>query len=156
MIFHENGLPADDSHETSRLICFFILWKSSKICNCRLLQIVCGTLWVNFLPIIVVCWLPLQNLEAATGPLLVAPFCIKWPLAKGRVGHHQHHANGQILDSVFPSEITENLMDLTLKSVLIWIQSVWLWMICFFNQSIIFQSCLYGSSVLNQYQSVSG
>ena len=39
---------------------------------------------------------------------------------------------------------TENLMDLTLKSVLIWIQSVWLWMICFFNQSIIFQSCRNG------------
>ena len=55
---------------------------------------------------------PMQNeLSSSRGlhtPLLYLfdPFCIKWPLAKGRVGHHQHHANEQILDSVFPSEIT--------------------------------------------------
>ena len=64
------------------LFVFFILWKSSKICNCRLLQIVCGTLWVNFLPIIVVCWLPLQNLEAATGPFKWPPFVSNGPLLK--------------------------------------------------------------------------
>ena len=45
MIFHENRLPADDSHEISCLICYF--WKSSKIWNCCLLQIIGGTLWVK-------------------------------------------------------------------------------------------------------------
>ena len=45
MIFHENRLPADDSHEISCLICFFR--KSGKICNCRLLQIVGGALRVK-------------------------------------------------------------------------------------------------------------
>ena len=38
MIFHENRLPSDDSHEIACLICYF--WKSSKIWNCRLLQII--------------------------------------------------------------------------------------------------------------------
>ena len=62
MIFHENCLPADDSHEISDdsheisddsheiscLICYF--WKSSRIFNCRLLQIIGGALRVeNFL-----------------------------------------------------------------------------------------------------------
>ena len=37
-------LPADDSHEIW-LICYF--WKSSKIYNCRLLQIIGDALWVN-------------------------------------------------------------------------------------------------------------
>ena len=45
MIFHENRLPADDSQEMSCLVCYF--WKSSKIINCRLMQIIGGTLWVN-------------------------------------------------------------------------------------------------------------
>ena len=45
MIFHENRLPADHSHEISCPICYF--WKSGKIWNCRLLQIVGGALWVN-------------------------------------------------------------------------------------------------------------
>ena len=36
---------ADDSHEISCLICYF--WKSGKIFNCRLLQIIGGTLRVN-------------------------------------------------------------------------------------------------------------
>ena len=47
MIFHENRLPADNSHEISCLICYF--WKSSKIWNwnCHLLQIICGALRVN-------------------------------------------------------------------------------------------------------------
>ena len=49
MIFHENRLPADDSHEISCLICYF--WKSSKIWNCRLLQIIGGALWVNLYPL---------------------------------------------------------------------------------------------------------
>ena len=49
MIFHENRLPADDSHEISCLISYF--WKSSKIWNYRLLQIIGGTLWVK-LPVI--------------------------------------------------------------------------------------------------------
>ena len=142
------------------LFFFFILWKSSKICNCRLLQIVSGTLWVNFSPIIVVCWLPLQNLEAATGPLLVAPFCMKWPLAKGKVGHHQHHANGQILDSVFHlkshendhwkfngfnTEVGPNLDPKCLIMDDLFLQPV--------NN---FSVMSVGSSVLNQYQSVSG
>ena len=38
--FHENCLPADDSHEISSL-------KSSEIWNCRLLQIIGGALLVN-------------------------------------------------------------------------------------------------------------
>ena len=42
MIFHENRLPADDSHEITYLI------KSSKILNCRLLQIIGGALWVKY------------------------------------------------------------------------------------------------------------
>ena len=45
MIFHENRLPADDSHEISLLICYFL--KSGKICNCRLLQIVGGALRIS-------------------------------------------------------------------------------------------------------------
>ena len=45
MIFHENCLPADNSHEISCLICYF--WKSSKIWTCRLLQLVGGALWVK-------------------------------------------------------------------------------------------------------------
>ena len=45
MIFHENRLPADDSHEISCLICYF--WKSIKIWNCRLLQVIGWALWVN-------------------------------------------------------------------------------------------------------------
>ena len=46
MIFRQNRLPADDSHEISCLICYF--WKSSKILNCCLLQIKGGALlWVN-------------------------------------------------------------------------------------------------------------
>ena len=45
MILHENRLPADDSHEISCLICYF--GKSGKICNCHLLQIIGGALWVK-------------------------------------------------------------------------------------------------------------
>ena len=45
MIFHKNTQPADDSHKVSCLICYF--WKSSKICNCRLLQIKGGALSVK-------------------------------------------------------------------------------------------------------------
>ena len=37
MIFHENPLPADDSHE-------LLFLKKGKITNCRLLQIIGGTL----------------------------------------------------------------------------------------------------------------
>ena len=44
MILHENRLPEDDSHEISCLICYF--WKSGKIFNCRLLQIIGGAIWV--------------------------------------------------------------------------------------------------------------
>ena len=39
MIFHENGLPADDSHETSCHICYFEK-KTATFENCRLLQII--------------------------------------------------------------------------------------------------------------------
>ena len=42
MTFHENCLSADDSHEIVFLICYF--WKSGKIWNCRLLQIIGGAL----------------------------------------------------------------------------------------------------------------
>ena len=45
MIYHENRLPADDSHEISCLICYF--WNSGKIWNCHLLQIIGGALRVN-------------------------------------------------------------------------------------------------------------
>ena len=48
MIFHENRLPADDSHEISCLLCYF--QKSCKIFDCRLLQIIGGALWVNLFP----------------------------------------------------------------------------------------------------------
>ena len=44
MIFNENCLPADNSHEIC-LICYFL--KSSKILNCHLLQIVGGALRVK-------------------------------------------------------------------------------------------------------------
>ena len=45
MIFHENRLPADDAHEISYIICYFL--KSGKIFNCRLLQIIGGALCVK-------------------------------------------------------------------------------------------------------------
>ena len=45
MIFHENRLLADDSHEISFLICIF--WKSGKIWNCHLLQIIGGAWRIN-------------------------------------------------------------------------------------------------------------
>ena len=46
MIFHENRLPTDDSHEISCLICYF--WKSHKILNCSLLQNIGGALQVKY------------------------------------------------------------------------------------------------------------
>ena len=49
MILHENRLPADDSHEISFLICYF--WKSVKIRNCHLLQIIGGALRVDILQV---------------------------------------------------------------------------------------------------------
>ena len=45
MIFHENRLPADDSHEISCLIRYF--GKSGKILKCRLLQNIGGALRVK-------------------------------------------------------------------------------------------------------------
>ena len=45
MIFHENHLPADNSHEISYLICYFR--KGGKIWTCCLLQIIGGALRVN-------------------------------------------------------------------------------------------------------------
>ena len=45
MIFHENCLLADDSHEISCLIVIFE--KIGKIWNCCLLQIIGGVLWVK-------------------------------------------------------------------------------------------------------------
>ena len=45
MMFHENRLPADDSHEISCHICYFR--KGGKILNCRLLQIIGGALSVS-------------------------------------------------------------------------------------------------------------
>ena len=48
MIFHENRLPADDSHEISCLNCIFE--KAATFLNCRLLQIVGGALRDKFLP----------------------------------------------------------------------------------------------------------
>ena len=47
MVIHENHLPADDSHEISCLICYF--GKSSKILNCRLLQIIDGALRATYI-----------------------------------------------------------------------------------------------------------
>ena len=47
MIFHENRLPADDSHEISCHIRNFR--KSGKNLNCRLLQNIDGALRVNFI-----------------------------------------------------------------------------------------------------------
>ena len=45
MILHENHLPADNSHEISCLICYFL--KRGKTFNCRQLQIIGGALRVN-------------------------------------------------------------------------------------------------------------
>ena len=45
MLFHENRLPADDSHEKACLIRYF--GKSGKFLNCRLLQNIGGALRVN-------------------------------------------------------------------------------------------------------------
>ena len=45
MILHETRLSADDSHDISCLICYF--WKSGKIWNCHLLQIIGGALRVK-------------------------------------------------------------------------------------------------------------
>ena len=62
MIFHENRLPADDSHEISCLICYF--WKGDKIWNCCLLQPLGGALRVKSVKAIqnirelYVIWLP--------------------------------------------------------------------------------------------------
>ena len=44
-MLHENRLPADDSHEILCLICYF--WKSGKLFNCRLLQIIGGAFRVK-------------------------------------------------------------------------------------------------------------
>ena len=44
-MFHENRLPADNSHEISFLICYFL--KSGKIWKCHLLQIIGGALRVK-------------------------------------------------------------------------------------------------------------
>ena len=46
MVFHENRLPADDSHEISFLICYF---EKGKILNCPLLQNRGGALRVKVL-----------------------------------------------------------------------------------------------------------
>ena len=45
MLFHENRLPADDSHEIACLIRYF--GKRGKILKCRLLQNIGGALRVN-------------------------------------------------------------------------------------------------------------
>ena len=45
MIYHENCLPADNSHEISCLICYF--WKGGNIWNCCLLQIIGDALRVK-------------------------------------------------------------------------------------------------------------
>ena len=44
MLFHENRLPADDSHEIS---CLFVIFEKSAFDICRLLQIVGCTLRVK-------------------------------------------------------------------------------------------------------------
>ena len=78
MILHENRLPADDSHEISCLICYFL--KSSKIFNCRLLQIIGGAFRVkrNKRPtripvssIDILCEAYLNNCLAAAGLALI-------------------------------------------------------------------------------------
>ena len=48
MIFHENRLPADDSH-MKYLALFVIFEKTAKNLNCRLLQIIDGALRVKAL-----------------------------------------------------------------------------------------------------------
>ena len=45
MIFHENRLPADDSHEISCLIVFFE--KSANLKLSSAAKIIGGALWVN-------------------------------------------------------------------------------------------------------------
>ena len=61
MIFHENCLSADNSHEISRLICYFL--KKQQNWNCRLLQIVGGASrvkrwpWTNHLSWVQYWWM---------------------------------------------------------------------------------------------------
>ena len=48
MIFHENRLPADNSHEISYAL-FVIFEKPAKFENCCLLQIIGRALWVRLM-----------------------------------------------------------------------------------------------------------
>ena len=49
MVFHENRLPTDDSHDISCLIFmpYLLFLKKWQNLNCRMLQIIGGALWVN-------------------------------------------------------------------------------------------------------------
>ena len=83
MIFHENCLLADDSHEISCLICFLKKQQNLKLssaASCR------WRFMIN-------CCLLIASAKSrgCHGP----PFVSNGPLLKV-----QHHANGQILDSV--------------------------------------------------------
>ena len=82
MIFHEDRLPADDSHEISCLIWYF--WKSSKIWKCPLLQIIGGALRVNAY----FCFLfkrdtKLLQWSKTTIEILPVNFSSKWGLTLG-------------------------------------------------------------------------
>ena len=83
MIYHENCLPADNSHEISCLICNF--WKSGKIWNCRLLQIIGGALRVNILPAVIIF---LTNIFPS--PWAWSHFFSFWPCRWPVVGNNVH------------------------------------------------------------------
>ena len=49
MIFHENCLPADNSHDISIHALFVVFEKETKLGSCHLLQNIGGALRVNYL-----------------------------------------------------------------------------------------------------------
>ena len=54
------------------------------------------------------------------GVIQMAPFFIKWPLGKARVGHLLHNMNGEILGHVlFSSELLKSIENDPLKNSLI-------------------------------------
>ena len=77
--WHENCLPADNSHEISCLICYF--WKSGKIFNCRLLQVIGGALRVNFMMELQVAVHNFQISFAHQGPELLCLLKVKEDLS---------------------------------------------------------------------------
>ena len=89
MMFHENRLPADDSHETSYLICYFP--KGGKILNCRLLQIIGGALRVRSMLTIsavcgvVICGSPVSRRAMSCSVNVLGGWCEPGPVVRGNI-----------------------------------------------------------------------